>query len=319
MADADIERAAALIREGGLVAMPTETVYGLGAHALDVKAVARIFEAKDRPRFDPLIVHVLDVDAAKALLVDPPESVDELAAAFWPGPLTIVAKKAPHVPDLVTAGKDTVAVRVPSHPMARALLAASGRPIAAPSANRFGSVSPTSAEHVTAQLGDAVDMVLDGGPCEVGVESTIVSLAGDVPLLLRPGGVTLEALRKLLGRVDVPDEDSHRTSSPGRQSSHYAPATPLCFIEDRPADGRQALLAFTPPESEAGWAAVEVLSATGDTTEAAQNLFGAIRRLDALELDQIVVTPVPEVGLGRAIMDRLRRAAAKRLPSTSIE
>lgn len=307
----DVRAAAEAIREGRLVAFPTETVYGLGAHAMDVAAVAKIFEAKQRPRFDPLIVHVASLDAAKALFRDPPAALDLLAEALWPGPLTVVANKIDAVPDLVTAGHPTVAVRIPRHPLALELLDAAGVPIAAPSANRFGSVSPTRAEHVVEQLKDAVAYVLDGGPCDVGVESTIVSLV-DRPTLLRPGGVALETLERILGAIEIPREDEHKTASPGRLSRHYATATPL-FVDPREAPaGRIGLLSLELPSDPSGYEVVEVLSPTGDLSEAAQRLFAAMRRLDALGLDAIVAAPFPEVGLGRAIMDRLRRAAAKR-------
>ncbi len=308
MSDA-IRAAADALRRGELVAFPTETVYGLGAHALDVDAVTKIFEAKGRPRFDPLIVHVPNLDAARALFAEPPAALDRLAAEFWPGPLTVVAKKVAAIPDRVTAGHDTVAVRVPAHPMAKALLEAAGVPVAAPSANPFGAVSPTRAEHVVAQLGDRVSMVLDGGPCEVGVESTIVAL--DPPTLLRPGGIALESLERVLGAVAVPGAEEYTTASPGRLSKHYATATPLYLDPaEAPEGGRRGLLAFE--QVSDGYDVVEVLSPSGDLAEAAQRLFAAMRRLDALDLDVLVAEPVPEVGLGRAIMDRLRRAAARR-------
>ncbi|MEQ9503055.1 MAG: L-threonylcarbamoyladenylate synthase [Deltaproteobacteria bacterium] len=311
MSDA-IHTAAEALRRGELVAFPTETVYGLGAHALDVDAVTKIFEAKGRPRFDPLIVHVPSVDAARALFAAPPAALDRLAEEFWPGPLTVVAKKVDAVPDLVTAGHDTVAVRVPAHPMAKALLEAVALPVAAPSANPFGAVSPTRAEHVVAQLGDRVSIVLDGGPCDVGVESTIVALE-PTPTLLRPGGIALESLERVLGRVTLPDAAEYTTASPGRLSKHYATATPLYLDPaEAPEGGRRGLLAFEAPAD--GYEVVEVLSPAGDLAEAAQRLFAAMRRLDALDLDVIVAEPVPETGLGRAIMDRLRRAAAKRGP-----
>lgn len=309
MSDA-IRAAAEALRRGELVAFPTETVYGLGAHALDVDAVTKIFEAKGRPRFDPLIVHVASLEAARALFADPPEALDRLAAEFWPGPLTLVAKKVAAVPDLVTAGHDTVAVRIPDHPVAKALLEAVGLPIAAPSANPFGAVSPTRAEHVVAQLGGRVSIVLDGGPCEVGVESTIVALEPR-PTLLRPGGLPLESLERVLGPIAVPAADALTTASPGRLTSHYATATPLVLDPAHaPEDARRGLLAFE--QWAEGYEIVEVLSPDGDLAEAAQRLFAAMRRLDALDLDVIVAELVPEEGLGRAINDRLRRAAARR-------
>jgi L-threonylcarbamoyladenylate synthase len=304
----EVERAAALLRAGGLVVFPTETVYGVGAHALDPRAAARIFEVKGRPRFDPLIVHLAGLEGLAQVVARVPEAALRLAERFWPGPLTLVLPKTDAVPDLVTAGHDTVAVRVPRHPVAQALLQAAGIPVAAPSANRFGGVSPTRAEHVTL----AVDMILDGGPCAVGVESTIVSLAGERPVLLRPGGLALEAIEAVVGAVEVPPEDALRTLAPGRQTRHYAPGTPLTLAaHPTPGPGRAGLLCLTPPDAREGWAHVEVLSPTGDLAEAAANLFAALRRLDAAGLEHIFATPVPELGLGRAIMDRLRRAAAR--------
>ncbi|MCB9648694.1 MAG: threonylcarbamoyl-AMP synthase [Deltaproteobacteria bacterium] len=309
MREGDIPRAAELLRSGGLVVFPTETVYGVGAHALDPRAAARIFEVKGRPRFDPLIVHLAGLEGIDAVVAELPEAAVRLAERFWPGPLTLVLKKTARVPDLVTAGHDTVAVRVPRHPIAQALLRAAGIPVAAPSANRFGGVSPTRAEHVTLE----VDMILDGGPCAVGVESTIVSLAGPQPILLRPGGLPLEAIEAVVGAVEVPPEDALRTLAPGRQTRHYAPGTTLTLESDpKPGPGRWGLLCLQPPADPAGWAQVEVLSPTGDLTEAATHLFAALRRLDAAGLEHIVAQPVPEHGLGRAIMDRLRRAAAGR-------
>jgi L-threonylcarbamoyladenylate synthase len=299
----------ALVHGAGLVAFPTETVYGLGADALNPRTVARIFEAKNRPTFDPLIVHVASFDQIAELAASVPDDARRLAATFWPGPLTIVLPKKPVVPDIVTAGQPTVALRVPAHPIALELLKRTGIPIAAPSANRFGSVSPTTAEHVEVQLGDEVDVILDGGPCAVGVESTIISLAGARPMLLRPGGTPLEEIEAVIGPVEIPASDELRSASPGRLSKHYATATPLMLAPADVTGKRAGLLTLTEPDDAAPYAAIEVLSPTGDLREAAANLFAAMRRLDGAELDVIVATPVQEVGLGRAIMDRLRRAA----------
>lgn len=323
---AAIAEAAARIRAGEPVAFPTETVYGLGANALDPVAAARIFEIKERPAFDPLIVH-LATPAALATVVrsdalDDPR-VHALADRFWPGPLTLVLPKREVVPGIVTAGLDTVGVRVPDHPVARALIEAAGVPIAAPSANRFGRVSPTRAEHVARQLGNRVGLILDGGPCRIGVESTVLLLARDRAVLLRPGGTPLEAIEADVGPVEIPAEHEARSLSPGRAASHYAPQAPVLLVEPeatpraRPGE-RLGLLAA----SEAGrrtaeavggpFVAVEVLSPTGDPVEAAARLFDALHALDAADLDRIVAQPVPEIGLGRAVMDRLRRAAAAR-------
>jgi L-threonylcarbamoyladenylate synthase len=310
MARGTLDRAVDVLLHGaGLVAFPTETVYGLGADALNPRAVARIFEAKNRPTFDPLIVHVAGIDDALELVVSLPDDARRLAERFWPGPLTLVLEKRSLVPDIVTAGQSTVAVRVPAHPIALELLMRSQIPIAAPSANRFGSVSPTRAEHVEEQLGDAVDVILDGGPCSVGVESTIISLAHGRPLLLRPGGTALEDIEAIVGRVEAPGPEEMRSASPGRLSKHYATRTPLLLGAADVSGKRAGLLTLTEPEDATPYRAIEVLSPTGDLQEAAANLFAAMRRLDHAELDVIIATPVPEVGLGRAIMDRLRRAA----------
>jgi L-threonylcarbamoyladenylate synthase len=325
---AAIAEAAHLLRAGQLVAMPTETVYGLAADALNAQACAAIFEVKQRPQFDPLIVHVLDLEAVWALcapgLRGPLEKgagtlaqafVPALAKAFWPGALTLVLPKSDAVPDIVTSGLPTFAVRIPSHPVARALLGAVGRPLAAPSANLFGCLSPTTAEHVEEQLGDRVPLILDGGPCEVGVESSIVDLSGEAPRLLRAGGVTQEALEEVLGRpLEMGPSVLERPLAPGQLASHYAPITPLRIYAKgqlpRPP-GRAGLLSLQGKPIGAAYSEVEVLSPTGDLREAAANLFAALHRLDAADLDVINVETLPETGLGRAIMDRLRKAEAK--------
>ena len=309
----NIERAAELIRAGGVVAFPTETVYGLGASALHAHAVARIFELKARPRFDPLIVHIAALAEVESLAASFSSNARKLAERFWPGPLTLVLPKLPIVPDIVTAGLHSVAIRVPDHPVALALIRAAGVPIAAPSANQFGRTSPTIAAHVAEQFGEQLELILDGGPCRVGVESTIVSFVGPRPVLLRPGGVPLEQIEAVIGRVDVPTCDGERPLAPGQLPSHYAPRTPLrllCENISQPCAARVGLLSFRRPVDIAGMTAVEILSEAGDLREAAANLFAAIRRLDAQRLDLIVAEPVPETGLGRAIMDRLRRASA---------
>lgn len=312
VAPEEIAAAAAALRAGELVVFPTETVYGLGAHARDTDAVARIFEVKGRPRFDPLIVHLAAPAAVDGVARAVPDAARALAEAFWPGPLTLILPKRPDIPDLVTAGHDTVGVRVPHHPVAHALLAEVGLPIAAPSANRFTHVSPTTADHVRGQL--AVDRILDGGPCPVGVESTIVAVLDGRPTLLRPGGLSVEALEGVVGPVEIPAGAALTTLSPGRHERHYAPGTPLRIEADpTPRGPKEGLLTLTPPDDDAGWARVEVLSPTGDLREAAAGLFAALRRLDAAGLEGIAATPVPEAGLGRAIMDRLQRARARNL------
>ncbi|MBX3439504.1 MAG: threonylcarbamoyl-AMP synthase [Planctomycetaceae bacterium] len=313
----DVDRAAAILRNGGLVAFGTETVYGLGANVFDVRAVARVFEAKGRPTFDPLIVHLAEpADIMRVAAAFPP-TARQLTERFWPGPLTLILPKLDTVPDLVTAGLHTVAVRVPNHRMARQLISLAGVPIAAPSANPFGEVSPTTADHVVQQLGDRIDCLLDGGPSRVGLESTVLDVSGEHPVLLRPGGVTQEEIESVVGRVErgtTPSgADEHGTPqrAPGLLSRHYAPRTRLAIQVEaaRPSNPHTGLLLFRPDDRWEGYSVVEVLSEGGDLREAAANFYAAVRRLDACRLEQIVAVPFPEVGLGRALNDRLRRAA----------
>jgi L-threonylcarbamoyladenylate synthase len=306
---AAIARAAALLRAGRLVAFPTETVYGLGGDATNERAVAAIFAAKARPRFNPLIVHVRDLAEAERLAVFN-EPAHRAAVRFWPGPLTLALPRRPGagVSLLASAGLDTVAVRVPAHPVAQALLREAGRPIAAPSANRSGRVSPTEAAHVADDLGDDVALILDDGPTPVGLESTVLDLSGEAPALLRPGAVTFEALTELLGPVSLPV--SALPKSPGMLPSHYAPRLPVRIAATGARPG-EALLAFG-PDAPPGFAEVLWLSRAGDLVEAAANLFAMLRRLDRPSFTGIAVMPIPEHGLGRAINDRLRRAAAPR-------
>jgi L-threonylcarbamoyladenylate synthase len=310
-----IRQAAEIIRQGGIVAFPTETVYGLGADAYNPLAVARVFEVKRRPFFDPLIVHIASPAHLKKLVKDIPSGARKLTEKLWPGPLTVVLFKEEHIPDIVTAGLPTVALRMPSHPIALSLIEESECPIAAPSANPFGYLSPTMAEHVREQLGDQVDLILDGGPCTVGVESTIVSFSENKPRLLRPGGVSLEEIESIIGKVEIsPIQD--RPSAPGMLPRHYAPRTPIVLDwDEKHLDSYKGkkigFLAFQEPEHFLQFRHIEVLSKKGDFREAAANLFSAIRRLDALDLDLILAEAVPETGLGRAIMDRLRRATSK--------
>ena len=313
---ASIAEAAAVLRGGGLVAFPTETVYGLGADAMNPRAVLRVFEVKARPSFDPLIVHIDRASALPRVASGIDARVEALAARFWPGPLTLVLPRVPDLPDIVTAGLDTVGVRVPAHAAARALLEAAATPVAAPSANPFGYVSPTTARHVADLLGGKVDVVLDGGPCRVGVESTILSLAQDPPVILRPGGVPREELEKALGHPLVVAGPAERPLAPGQLQKHYATRTPLRLLDgpagEAPArGGRVGLLLLSPRAEARGYAAVEVLAPDGSLATAAANLFAALRHLDALGLDLILAEPCGESGLGHAIMDRLRRAAAR--------
>ncbi len=323
----NIERAAHLIQRSGLIAFPTETVYGLGANALDQDAIARIFEAKGRPRFDPLIVHVYNLAHAESLVETMTDPGLKLARFFWPGPLTLVLPKQLHVPDIITAGLDTIAIRVPAHPTAIRLLHLAKVPIAAPSANRFGAVSPTTAQHVYQELGDKADMILDAGPCQAGVESTVISLVDPAnPLLLRPGALSIERIEAVIGPVKrsplpsggglaLDPTASSPATSPGMLTSHYAPSTPMRFVEHVPMDlppGKNGLISLTRPEHAERFAAIQTLSPEGDLTKAASRLFAAIRELDALGLDLIIAQKFPDHGLGLAINDRLSRASAKR-------
>jgi len=302
---ATLECAAALIRGGGLVAFPTETVYGLGANAFDAAAVARIFTVKGRPRQSPLIVHVDSIEMARALVLEWPEPADRLARRYWPGPLTLVLPKRPSIPDIVTAGLATVGLRVPSHPLALALIRAAGVPIAGPSANLFTQLSPTTAEHVRLSLGNAVDLVLDGGPATVGIESTVLSLVGPEPVLLRPGVIPLPEIESLIGLVRVaesagvpPGSGAH--ASPGMHPQHYLPRTPLLLLAaaDPPPAGRGEWLRLgrEMPAEPAAYAAM---------------LYAALHRLDAQGLDWIAVERPPDLPKWAGVLDRLTRAASR--------
>jgi L-threonylcarbamoyladenylate synthase len=308
-----LRRAAAALRAGGLVGMPTETVYGLAGNALDPAALARIFEVKRRPFFDPLIVHVPGRESLEGLC----RVSDEAAAlmdAFWPGPLTLVLPKEDAVPGLATSGLPSVAVRAPAHRVARALLLEAGLPLAAPSANPFGGLSPTSAAHVSGAFEGGIDCVLDGGASAVGVESTVIGWdeSGE-PRLLRAGGLPVEAVEKVLGKK-IPAGgavlEGRAQASPGALPWHYAPRTPLSLLEGEAAPRADAGLLWFGANAPEGFARVENLSPSGDLAEAAANLFAALHRLDAARLSAIRARPVPEEGLGRAINDRLRKAAA---------
>lgn len=307
---AAIAEAVSVLRGGGLAAFPTETVYGLGARADDPRAVASLYAAKGRPSFNPLIAHVRDLAAAKRLGAFN-EAARELAETFWPGPLTIVVK-ASHsesVCELARAGLDTVAIRVPSHEVARALLAGADFPIVAPSANRSGHVSPTTAQHVADDLSGKVDFILDGGATRVGLESTIVDFSGDVPRLLRSGGIARAEIEAITGPLAIADKNE--VSAPGMMASHYAPKANLRLDAQEIRDG-EALLGFgsTTPFNAAKASKVLNLSERGDLTEAASNLYAYLRTLDASGAQAIAVAPIPGEGLGEAIRDRLQRAAA---------
>lgn len=309
----ELHRAAATLQAGGLVAIPTETVYGLAANALNPQAVAKIFAAKERPYFDPLIVHLAEESWWPRVVSDFPPVARKLAAMFWPGPLTMILPKTAAVPQLVTSGLMTVGVRVPDHPLTQKLLRLADLPVAAPSANPFGRLSPTTADHVRQQLGNRIDMVLDGGPCRVGVESTIVQIHDDMVTLLRPGGVPLEEIEALVGHVRRPESPSQKSPvAPGMLDSHYAPRTPLKIVDRFPSSppaARTGLLSLSTTDAASSFTMIEVLSQQNDLIEAAANFFQALHRLDQARLDVILATPFPDEGLGRALNDRLRRAA----------
>ena len=312
----DITRAVDLISHGKLVAIPTETVYGLAGNGVDVKVVADIFKVKNRPSFDPMILHFSSLDAIQAYVLEIPEEARALANLFWPGPITFLLHKSNRVPDLVTAGSAKVAVRVPSHPMTRKVLTGIDFPLAAPSANPFGYISPTTAEHVADQLGGKIPYILDGGSCEVGIESTIVDLTSDVPRILRKGGITAEQIEAVVGEVEIVTHSSSNPAAPGMLKSHYSPAIPLTLekleqvLETHEPTDIGALF-FNKKDDRLPEANQFVMSQEGDLREAAANLFGHLRILDKQGFKVIVSELVPDTGLGKAINDKLMRAAAR--------
>jgi L-threonylcarbamoyladenylate synthase len=324
--DRDLEKAAAALAGGRLVAFPTETVYGLGADAFNQSALARIFEAKGRPRFDPLIIHIAELKTLwriadesslnKATL----ERLSVLSEKLWPGPLTLILPKRREVPDLATSALATAAIRFPSHPVAQKLIRLSTGAVAAPSANLFGRLSPTRAAHVKAQLGDKVGFIIDGGKTQVGLESTVLDLSRDVPVILRQGGTEREKIEALIGPVETSgDSPSDAPHSPGQLKSHYAPRTPLVLckreeIETAPFASGEGRLYFSPPKTKGILTdRTRVLSEAGNVTEAAANFFDCLHELDSLGLDFIRAEEAPDRGLGEAINDRLRRAAHRTL------
>ena len=311
-ARAQIPRAAALIQEGKLVAFPTETVYGLGADALNAVAVNRVFEVKGRPFGSPLIVHVDSVEMAQGLAREWPPEAELLARRYWPGPLTLVVRKEPRIPGIVTAGLDTVGLRMPAHPLALELIRAAGTPLAGPSANRFSQLSPTTAEHVRAGLGGAVDLILDGGPCRVGIESTVLSLAGGKARLLRPGMVSKSEIERLIGRVEAGPETAPREShpSPGMHPKHYSPRTPLLLVRsgDLPARGRGAYLYRE--GGQAGPAGIRAVAMPAEAGAYAALLYETLHKLDGEGLDWIAVERTPESPEWAGVRDRLERASS---------
>lgn len=311
----DIHQAVTILSAGGLVAIPTETVYGLAANALDVRAALKIFEAKKRPSFDPLIVHVSSLNEIYRYATVVPPAAVLLAEKFWPGPLTLVLPKQDLIPDVISSGLPTVGLRVPNHPLTLELLSELPFPLAAPSANPFGYISPTTAKHVADQLGDAVDYILDGGPCKVGVESTIVGFEEDVPVVFRLGGLTVEDIRNVVPEVMLKINASSNPQAPGMLASHYAPRKrfvlgKLSELLTAHAGEKLGILSFKEMVADGeNIVQQEVLSPSGDLFEAAAELFAAMRRLDTGAADLILAETVPDVSIGRAINDRLRRAA----------
>ena len=307
---AEIARAAQLLRTRGLVAFPTETVYGLGASALDAKSVARIYAVKGRPATSPLIVHVASIEMAKSLVTAWPEAATLLATKFWPGPLTLVLPKRPIIPDIVTAGLPTVGLRVPAHPVALSLIRFAGFPLAAPSANRFTELSPTTADHVRQSLGAQVDLILDGGPCQVGIESTVLSLAESRPTLLRPGGVSRTEIEAIIGPIATPQESqSGAHSSPGMHPRHYSPRTKLLLTEtgNLPPEGRGIYLQHDHPPARHN---VDTRQMPADAATYAAALYDALHQADTGDYTWIAVDLPPNTPEWEAVHDRLRRAAA---------
>ncbi|OQY35356.1 MAG: threonylcarbamoyl-AMP synthase [Spirochaetaceae bacterium 4572_59] len=311
----NILNAAKIINRGGLVAFPTETVYGLGGDALDPHAVAKIFEAKKRPSFDPLITHIADLESLDRVAKIKNPRVYDIISHFWPGSLTIIVPKRDIIPDLISSGLPTMAVRMPDHATALQLIRESSGALAAPSANPFGFLSPTTAQHVEENLGNRIDLILDGGPCRIGVESTVLDLTKDIPLILRPGGLSIESLREVIEDVEVYNRTTVSPSSPGQLKMHYSPRKALYIVDsadDVSTRSGAGILLFKKGPHTDGFAAEEVLSESGDPVEAAATLFTALHRLDAAEgTNRIYVEKVPLTGLGAAVMDRIYKASKK--------
>ena len=312
-----VDDAARLLQDGQVVAIPTETVYGLAGNAYNPDALAKIFAAKERPTFDPLIVHIADIEQLQDVAQDIPDAAYRLAEAYWPGPMTLVLPKKDCIPDLCTSGLPSVAVRFPSHPVAQEIIKKSGLPLAAPSANLFKHVSPTTATHVAEQLSDRIAGIVDGGACQVGVESAIVSLLGEVPTILRPGAITAEMVEKVLGKVKLGISSSKPgkpMTAPGQCDTHYRPQVPLYYGEvpqGYALPKRTARIAFG--NTEGAVPETANLSKTGDLVEATAKLYALMHELDKPEYDLILVDPIPDAGLGMALNDRLRRASIKKL------
>lgn len=311
----DILQAKKLLEDGELVAIPTETVYGLAANAINTEAVTRIFVVKERPVFDPLIVHVSSIEQAKKYVTAFPPKALKLASHFWPGPLTLVLPKQPIIPDIVTSGLDTVGIRCPDHEIARQLLASLSFPLAAPSANPFGYISPTTAAHVNNQLSDKIKYILDGGPCRIGLESTIVGFENNEAIIYRRGGISEEEIERVIGKIRSKLQSSNPIA-PGQLDSHYAPKKSfhmgdINLLINQFKKDKTGILRFK-KNNETQNVNELVLSNEGNLEEAARNLFAALRQLDEMDIDVILAENVPDVGIGRAINDRLNRAAARK-------
>jgi len=309
----DIEKAASLLERGELVAIPTETVYGLAGNALSTSSVIKIFETKNRPQFDPIIVHVTGILNAEEYVEEIPDLASTLAQKFWPGPLTLLLKKKSIIPDLVTSGLDTVGIRCPNHPLTQQLLKKLSFPLAAPSANPFGYVSPTTPQHVNEQLGHKISYILDGGACDIGIESTIIGFEDEEPIVYRFGGLSLEQIQHVIGKIKTQTHSTSNPIAPGQLKSHYAPGKKVILgrieelLQHYPAHC-SGILTF---QQDLNSPFQFILSPTGRLEEAAQNLFSALRGFDKMPIDVILAEFVPDEGLGRAINDRLRRAAAE--------
>lgn len=318
MITTDLHKAVETLMKGELVAIPTETVYGLAANATDDEALKKIYALKNRPFYNPLILHISSLKKLATIAAEIPAAALKLAEAFWPGPLTLVLKKQPGISNVVTSGKETVAVRIPDHPLTLELLSRLDFPLAAPSANPFGQISPTSAQHVYDYFGENIEVILDGGECQKGIESTIVGFENDIPVLYRLGSVSLEDIQRVVGEVLVYNQESgNEIKSPGMLASHYAPRTTTYLTQDVDAalnlypDKKIGLLLFQNTFENTKVSAREVLSINGDFEEAARNLYAAMHRLDHLSLDVIIAQELPNTGLGKSINDRLTRASKK--------
>ncbi|MBB6480941.1 L-threonylcarbamoyladenylate synthase [Spirochaeta isovalerica] len=310
----NIEKAARVILDGRLVSFPTETVYGLGGNSLDPKAVARIFEAKARPSFDPLITHIAELEMLDRIADVKSSRTFDIIERFWPGSLTLIVPKRDIIPDIVTSGLDTMAVRMPDHPTALELIRLSSGAVAAPSANPFGYLSPTTAAHVDELLGDKIEMVLEGGTCRIGVESTVLDVTGERPIVLRPGGIALETIRELIPDVGIFNRETTSPTAPGQLKMHYSPTRPLHIVDSVNLVSereRCGALLFKDGPDVSGFSAVEILSPEGDPVEAAARLFVALHNLDRAGIDRIYAEKIPEEGLGRAVMDRIYKASEK--------